>query len=396
MLFSRVATTGQKLLVRVIAADAVVGARLKNVVELEQQFHAEVVSQSLGSISNSPPNFAPASLLLVVLDQSNPQEFAQLETLLQSKWAPRHAIVISDGLAGGSARTLLKLQISDWLPSSCSDGELLAACKTALKTTSGGVATQPARCFAFMSAVGGAGATTLALAAASVLSGKGRPDLSGCCVIDLNFQSGSLADYLDIEPNLQLAEVSQDPSRLDGHLLQIMVTRHSSGLAVLAAPPSLSAEQFSAQLIGQLLDQASLQFRHLIIDLPSGWRPWSENVVRGADGFFIVTEMSVSGLRHARRLAEMVAKTTGNNLMSSVIVNKATWFGGGTVKTKHVRSVLGGLLAGYIGERRGLVREAQDHGALLSSIKKHNQLERELGLILTSKYKTHDLAAKAE
>ena len=220
MLFTRVSTTERRSLIRVIAADASVGARIKRALEAGQHYHVEVVSEPLDSPAVTQQKTVLASLLLVTLEQGNPRELAQLETLLQSKWAPRRVIVISDGLAEVSARWLLKLQVSDWLPQSCSDAELVAACKQVMEstTTKADSIAKHARCVAFMPAIGGAGATTLALAAASALTGKGRPDLSGCCIIDLNFQNGSLADYLDVQPNLRLTEVYQDPRRLDANL----------------------------------------------------------------------------------------------------------------------------------------------------------------------------------
>ena len=35
------------------------------------------------------------------------------------------------------------------------------------------------------------------------------------CLIDLDFQSSNVCDYLDIEPRLQIREISADPDRLD-------------------------------------------------------------------------------------------------------------------------------------------------------------------------------------
>ena len=154
--------------------------------------------------------------------------------------------------------------------------------------------------------MGGAGATTLSLAAAAVLGGKSRAGLGQCCVVDLNFQTGVLADYLDLAPNLQFAEIAAAPERLDGHLLKVMLSRHSSGLAILAAPQSLGVETIGPDLVGRLLDLAALQFEHIVIDLPRLWLPGTKNVVCGTDALYIVTELTVVGLRQACRFADLL------------------------------------------------------------------------------------------
>ena len=385
MFLKPIQATGQRLHVKALIADARLAGRIKKALGSAGRFHVELLEGPLSAVGPSmSAASSPSSLCLVELnDKGGPNELAVLEHLLKSKQAPSRIIVISDNLAEASARRLLKLQISDWLPSTCSDQELIVACEQAINIEGVRDTGTQARCATFMSAIGGAGATTLSLAAASALSAKSKKDLSTTCVVDLNFQNGSLADYLDLKPNLQLTEIAHSPQRLDGHLLEVMLTRHASGLSILAGPPSLTGfDAINAELVGKVLDLASLRFEHLIIDMPSLWRPWCENVVRGTDALFIVTEMTVTGLRQAHRLAEMLANTCAVNTKGTVIVNKAPWLGGGGVKKKHAQEALGDLLAGYVSECRTLVRDAQNHGSMLSRIKRRNRVEVDLSRIL--------------
>ena len=60
----------------------------------------------------------------------------------------------------------------------------------------------------------------------TVSTGRGR------ALIDL---TGACADYLDIEPRLNLNEIEPRPERLDRQLLEVMLSHHPSGLAVIAA-----------------------------------------------------------------------------------------------------------------------------------------------------------------
>src|SRR6185312_9907251 len=100
-----------------------------------------------------------------------------------------------------------------------------------------GTETAEAQIYSFIPAVGGAGVTTLAIQTALLLLQSGgqraRPTT---CLVDLDFQHGACADYLDIEPRLDLKEIEPRPERLDRQLLEIMLSHHSSGLELIAAP----------------------------------------------------------------------------------------------------------------------------------------------------------------
>ena len=55
------------------------------------------------------------------------------------------------------------------------------------------------------------------------------------CLVDLNFQHGACADYLDLEPRLDLKEIEPRPERLDRQLLHGHPSAHHLG--VLQALP---------------------------------------------------------------------------------------------------------------------------------------------------------------
>ena len=79
--------------------------------------------------------------------------------------------------------------------------------------------------------------TTLAVQTAMLMLNSGGPRVKpSTCLLDLNFQNGAVADYLDLEPRLNLAEIEPRPDRLDRQLLEVMLSYHASGLAVVAAP----------------------------------------------------------------------------------------------------------------------------------------------------------------
>ena len=81
-----------------------------------------------------------------------------------------------------------------------------------------------AQIFTFLPAVGGAGVTTLAVQTAMLLLNSGARGKTATCLVDLDFQHGACADYLDIEPRLNLGEIEPRPERLDRQLLEVMLS----------------------------------------------------------------------------------------------------------------------------------------------------------------------------
>ena len=236
---------------------------------------------------------------------------------------------------------------------------------------------------AFMPAIGGAGASTLSIVAMEVLCAERQSQRSSCCVVNLNLQAGAVADYLDVRPNLDLEDIARAPERLDAHLLEVMLSQHKSGYSVLSALPSLSAsESVNPQIIGRLLDLASTKFSTLIIDMPGLWMPWCDSVLHGTDKLYFVTDMSVAGLRHGQRLAQLVSDRHGVELNGSVIVNKSARLGVAGVKKQHAEVLLGSYFAGFIPDGRKHVLAAQNQGILPSEYKRKNALNTALRKIL--------------
>jgi len=100
----------------------------------------------------------------------------------------------------------------------------------------------PKTCFAFLGAAGGAGVTG-AVIETGYAALKTKPASGGhaprVCLMDLDFENGALASYLDIAAGVDTGVMSGDPARIDGALTSAFVTKHDSGLRLLAAPGRL-------------------------------------------------------------------------------------------------------------------------------------------------------------
>ena len=153
-----------------------------------------------------------------------------------------------------------------------------------------------------MPAAGGVGNTTIAIETAFLLH-RSATRAASTCVVDLNFQNGSCAEYLDLEPRFDITEIENQVERLDRQLLDALLSKHASGLAVLAAPNMpTEMRSFDVDVVVRVLDLVSAYFDNVVIDLPRTWFPWTETVLRGSNHVYITAEMTVPCMRHTQRL----------------------------------------------------------------------------------------------
>jgi pilus assembly protein CpaE len=258
--------------------------------------------------------------------------------------------------------------------------ELVRTCARVAKGPAAAAESTESQIYTFLPAVGGAGVTTLAVQSAMMLLNSGQRGKTATCLVDLDFQHGACADYLDLEPRLNLNEIEPRPERLDRQLLEVMLSHHPSGLAVVAAPNRpAEMRSFDPDVVTRLLDLVSSHFDYVVFDMPRTWFSWTDSVLLGSNKVFIVSEMTVPGLRHAKQLVEAVRERLGEGTTPQVIINRfeQRMFSSGLRKA-DIEQVLGESFAACIPNHYNLVREAIDRGVPLDEINPGNKITLQL------------------
>jgi pilus assembly protein CpaE len=277
------------------------------------------------------------------------------------------------------------MRVADFLVKPVSPAELVRTCARVAKGPQTTEATE-SQIYTFLPAVGGAGVTTLAVQSAMLLLNAGTRGKTATCLVDLDFQHGACADYLDLEPRLNLAEIEPRPDRLDRQLLEVMLSHHPSGLAVIAAPNRpAEMRSFDPDVVTRLLDMVSSHFEYVVFDMPRTWFSWTDSVLLGSNKMFIVSEMTVPGLRHAKQLVEAIRERLGEGPSPQVIVNRfeQKMFSSG-LRKGDIEQVLGDSFCACIPNHYALVREAIDRGVPLDEIKPGNKITMHLKQLLLS------------
>jgi pilus assembly protein CpaE len=321
-----------------------------------------------------------ATVVVADIDAGDAAELAALEHMMArvGNWPP--VIVITQCFEESVARSLMQMRVADFLVKPVSPVDLVRACARVAKAPAAGDETTEAQIFTFLPAVGGAGVTTLAVQTAMLLLNSGARGKSATCLVDLDFQHGACADYLDIEPRLNLSEIEPRPERLDRQLLEIMLSQHPSGLAVIAAPNRpAEMRSFDPDMVTRLLDLVSSHFDYVVFDMPRTWFSWTDSVLLGSNRLFIVSETTVPGLRQAKQLVSAIRERLGDEPRPQVIINRfvGKMFSSG-LRRSDVEHAIGDAFLACIPNDYALVREAIDRGVPLEDVKKGNKITQQL------------------
>jgi pilus assembly protein CpaE len=338
-----------------------------------------------------------AKVVLIDLDADHQDEVLALQSLAARLGGSPPIVVVTKAFNESVARRLVQIRIADFLVKPVEPVELVRACARAAQSQQQpGEAVTEAQIYAFLPAAGGVGLTTLAIQTAMMLMRKGARGASPTCLVDLDFQHGACTDYLDLEPRLDLDEIEPRPERLDRQLLEVMLSHHSSGLAVIAAPNRpAEMRSFDPDMVTRLLDLVSSNFENVVIDMPRTWFPWTDSVLFGSNRLFIVTEMTVPGLRHAKQLVAAIGERLKGGPQPQVIVNRFEQhlFGPG-LRRADIEAALGDAFAGAIPNNYRLVREAIDRGVPLDEVKAGNSVTQSLKKVLAPPAAAKGAAAK--
>ena len=337
---------------------------------------------------------AAATVAIVDINAANPAELDALQKVLSRPGRQPPVIAVLHEFNQEAIRQLLKMRVADFLVRPVSPVELVKACARGAQSGSGNEHHE-ANIVTLLPAVGGAGVTTLAIQSALILLEESKRTKS-TCLVDLDFQHGACADYLDIEPRLDLKEIEPRPDRLDKQLLEVMTSYHASGIAVIAAP-NRPAEMrtFDPDMVTHLLDLVSSHFDHVVIDMPRTWFSWTDNVLLGSNRVFIVSEMTVPAIKHARKLVSAIGERLGDGPNPKVIVNRFEQFVfGAGLRKSDLEQALGQSLAGVVPNDYRTVREAIDRGVPLNEVKANNKIIYALRPLIELKQAT-DLVSPA-
>ncbi len=316
-----------------------------------------------------------SDLLIVEVDSKDSADIERLRTLVQSH-AQTAVVATAADATLNDVRQLMRLGVVDVLPQPVQRSDILAAVELAVRSRKAAAqsATGRGRFVSVLKGGGGVGATTIAVQAgchlARTLDKRGQE----ACVLDLDVQGGTVALFLDLSDRVGLADLVDAPERLDADLLRGVVSRHASGLSVVAAPPEvMPLETFTPDFIGRLVSVVREQFDMVLADLTPAWTLWSFEALRQSDEVLLVTQMTVPGIRQARRQLDTLRAEGLDGIPLRVVLNRYEKRWGDSLSLKEVEKALGHKIDFMVANDYRTVSEALDQGVAISDVRRRSK-----------------------
>lgn len=295
-------------------------------------------------------------------------------------------LVLGDSLAVEAIRALSRLKYWDTLPANAAPDSVLATLerlRSAAKQDT--VQTQKAasECYAFLSTVGGAGASLLTVEAAYQLrQEKAAPSV---CVVDLNFVDGMIAAYLNCEPGLSHAFLRKDPAALDAVLLGSIVTNHAYGFDIIATHP-WTPDQYmpTREFVLQLLDITCEQYDVVLVDVPRWPTPWSRDVLAGCDAAVLVSELTVPALNATQQWIQSLShdESVGPINAKAVLNRHKKNFFGTNVSYQQAAAALSGDVHGIVRSDWASALAAINLGQAVGYAKPNSVISKDISTIV--------------
>jgi pilus assembly protein CpaE len=183
-------------------------------------------------------------------------------------------------------------------------------------------ARQPCVTHVFLGAKGGAGTTTVAVNCAVELA---RLTKRPTAIVDLKPSLGEVALFLGVRPRFTVLDAIENLHRLDRDFLKELMSRHKSGLDILAG-----SEQFDrpnaqdAVGVEELLRILSKQYDFIVIDAGNLINACAVAALYAADTVFLVANPDVPSIRNAQRLVDRVRQLGAGSERIRVLLNRTT------------------------------------------------------------------------
>ena len=195
---------------------------------------------------------------------------------------------------------------------------LLSEAQPVIAAGSGG----DSRCWAVTGAVGGSGATTIAIEIAHCLAAQSNKERS-VCLVDLNLADGAAAAYLGAAPTLRLADFGQAADRIDAAMLQAFVTPVSKGLDLMAGVRDPNAfDVVGRDAVLRMLEVACEVYEWVVLDVPRHRRPWTLEALSGCDEVLVISELTVPALLAARAQSDEIEDGLHGGLRPRIVLNR--------------------------------------------------------------------------
>jgi pilus assembly protein CpaE len=169
---------------------------------------------------------------------------------------------------------------------------------------------------------GGIGTTTIAVNVAVSLIQKAN--IQSVALLDMNMIFGDIPLFLSLKPTHHWGEVMTNIDRLDATYLKNILSKHQSGLQILASPSYLNGDKpATPEAVAEMVALFQRMYDFVVIDGGQTLDPISMKILEISDKILLVSLLNLSCVSNASKiLKSLVSRKTVPKENIRIIINR--------------------------------------------------------------------------
>lgn len=343
----------------------------------------------------SQPEAESLQFVAIAVDEEDEADLSRISAIIQTaKDMGIRVILIAQEVSPVVLHQLLRLGADDFVPYPLPENALHEAVERLRKAAPAGPtgpeAATPARkpmgdrdgvVLPVHGLAGGVGTTNFAVNLAWELATIQKDNPPRVCLLDLDFQHGSVATYLDLPRREAVYEMLSDTAHLDLDGLNSAMLTFREKLSVLTAPSEmLPLDIVNSEDIGRVIGLARANFDFVVIDMPRTIVQWTEAVLHQAHVYFALLELDMRSAQNALRMIRALKSEELPFEKLRFVLNRAPKFTDltGKGRVKRLGESLDIVIEAQLPDGGDQVSQANDHGLPLGETAPKNPLRREI------------------
>lgn len=361
------------------------------------------------------PESGSLEFVAVAVDGDDESALAQIAAVVQgAREKGIKVILVADQISPGGLHQLLRLGAEDFVPYPLPEGALHDAIErlrrpappvSAPPVGDGGQLAHPTFkpkgdrdgvVLPVHGLGGGVGSTSFAVNLAWELATISKTEAPRVCLIDLDFQFGSIATSLDLPRRDQVFEILSDTASIDSETFVQSLLTFNDRVHVFTSPADMLPLDFvSSDDVNRILGMARANFDYVIVDMPKTIVQWTEAVLSQSHVYFALLELDMRCAQNALRLVRALKAENLPHEKLRFALNRAPGFTdlSGKSRAKRLAESLSIEIEVMLPDGGRQVTHANDHGLPLAETAAKNPLRKEIQKLAKQ---VHDLNKAVE
>lgn len=310
----------------------------------------ELIQNYLGSLDSVGEIFCYDNLDLIDCDLKNVDIIifdvdskTVLENLvivdeLKTKYKNLNFIAISYEISSELVSKVLKRNVSEFLLKPIVPNILHSAVKKIFANNSEAV-NKKAKTLCVFSNKGGCGKTSIAVNTAYEIASQSDEKV---CLLDLSFNFGDIATFLDVNPKYTLSSVVKKFEHSDFDLTYTLCEKYkNSNLYILSFQndTGLNSDLTTPELISRLINSLKNIFDYIIIDTSNSIDNNTVEILSSCDLILLIGTLNLISIRNCQKCLELFEEMTIDSSRIKYILNR--YSENSEIKIEEIKNTLG-------------------------------------------------------